>query len=125
METVDTTTTEGIGDSRLKQLLYQADLLVGTSQQQRQQNPTEDLSLEQQLSQRLQELNLGKHSLGNGKDLTIRATFVQECLQLLVAIQDALTDEITTAEGNEKGHKLIVIILVFVIYAWCTLYFKL
>ncbi|SAL97650.1 hypothetical protein [Absidia glauca] len=90
MTTIDAHTKDG--ESRLKHLLAQAAILVGTPQQQ-----PEDVSLEQQLSQRLNDLQLEPSN-----DRSVQATFVEECVQLLVAIQEALVQEISTTANAKQ-----------------------
>ncbi|KAI8082954.1 uncharacterized protein BX664DRAFT_361234 [Halteromyces radiatus] len=89
----------------LKQLLSQAAVLIGTSQQQ--QPLSKDIPLETQLTQRLQELKLvpdnndesSETQTSVKKESSIQHTFVLECLHLLVSIQEALATEMT---HNEK-----------------------
>ncbi|KAI8068543.1 hypothetical protein BC940DRAFT_367058 [Gongronella butleri] len=95
-------THDGKAD-QLRGCLLQAALLVGSAKEQVSTESTENQegnSIEQLLSTRLARLDIDDQ----GDSLTIRARYVDQCLQLLVAIQTALVQEISNDAQGEKDY---------------------
>ncbi|KAG0180118.1 transmembrane and coiled-coil domains-containing protein 7 [Apophysomyces sp. BC1021] len=90
-------TKHDIEKDRLKTLLLQATMLVGNVTSEKQ-----DVSLEEQLTSRLEQLQVARDEKSDKAvdQLNPQEAFVDACLTLLISIQNCLLSVISTGEGQ-------------------------